>query len=89
MRLKFLFEVKPPVHRPGTNKLKMTLRDRVNDWIGMWLYKRVGIRSGPFMFYSRGEWWFVDHIGNIYVLKYNAEGAYRHLPIIIELREVG
>jgi hypothetical protein len=79
------YEPQPKGFRPGTNLKKPTLRERINNWIGMFLYRRIGVKAGPFMFHSRGQWWFVDHIGNVYILDYNAEGAYRHLPITITL----
>ena len=53
--------------------LKITLHDRIRNWIGMFWYRRLGVKAGPFMFYSRGEWWFVDHIGNIYIIRYTGD----------------
>lgn len=62
---------------------KITWKDRINNRIGMFLYKRIGIKCGPFMFYSRGQWWFIDHIGNIWIINYT--GDYNGCPLIITL----
>jgi len=50
--------------------LKITFRNRIRNWIGMFFYRRIGVKAGPFMFYSMGEWMFIDHIGNIWKIKY-------------------
>lgn len=47
----------------------------------MFLYKRIGVKAGPFMFHSRGEWWFVDHVGNIWIIRYTANTEYCPLQI--------
>lgn len=65
--------------------LKATMKDKINNWIAMFLYRRVGIKCGPFMFYSRGEWWFVDHVGNIYNIRYSPNTAYDNIPLVITL----
>ena len=49
---------------------KPTIRERINNWVGMWIYRRMGVKAGPFMFHSRGEWWFIDHYGAIWIIRY-------------------
>ena len=51
-----------------------TFRERINGWIGMFLYRRMGVKAGPFMFHSRGEWWFIDHWGCVWIIKYYPSG---------------
>lgn len=63
---------------------KPKLRERINNWIGMWLYKRMGVKAGPFMFYSRGEWWFVDHYGAVWIIRH-APYTYGSCPLQIIL----
>jgi len=65
------------------NPLKITWRDKLRNWIGMFFYKRLGVKAGPFMFHSRGEWWFIDHIGNIWIIRYT--GRVENCPLQITL----
>lgn len=62
-----------PLKRPG-------LLHYLRNWFGYWLYRRMGVRSGPFMFSQgwAGEWMMVDHRGNIWCISYDEEGAENH-----------
>lgn len=62
---------------------KPTIHERINGWIGMFIYRRMGVKSGPFMFYSRGEWWFIDHTGSVWIIRYT--GRYDGCPLQISL----
>jgi hypothetical protein len=62
---------------------KPSFRERINNWIGMFLYRRIGVKAGPFMFHSRGEWWFIDHYGSIWIIRYT--GSFPTCPLQITL----
>jgi hypothetical protein len=63
--------------------LKLTWKDRVRSWIGVKLFKIIGIKSGPAMISARGEWYYIDFDGTIYRIR--PTGTYDGSPLIIEV----
>jgi hypothetical protein len=62
-----------------------TWQERLKSRFGFFLYKLIGVRSGPFMYQTwAGEWMLVDHYGRLYRLTYQDSQRYGS-PITIEL----
>lgn len=54
----------------------LTWRERLHSKISYWLFRQFQVKQGPMMFHIRGEWWFVDHYGNIWIIRYSAHYDY-------------
>lgn len=54
----------------------LTWRERLHNRISYWLFRQFQVKQGPMMFHIRGEWWFVDHYGNIWIIRYKAQYDY-------------
>jgi hypothetical protein len=51
--------------------IRLTWRDRLRSWLGVKLFRLIGIRSGPAMVQIRGQWLFIHFNGDIYLLTPN------------------
>ena len=63
--------------------LRLTWRDRLRSWATRKVFRVMGIRSGPYMIYGRGCWYYIDFKGDIYQL--TPSGDYEWCPLNITL----
>ena len=45
--------------------MKIKKSKKIFQWIDRYLFTKFSVKSGPFMFKSRGDWMFIDMNGDI------------------------